>query len=398
VWQCAKHHDSPPPPPDPNVVAAAQSKANKEAAAYSNVIGHGNTTTPLGSQIYTPRVDPTTGATVYDANITLAPGQQQLLDQQNQQNLALGNVAQGMLGQVGSSYNSPVSQSSYPQLQGSLDYSKLPELLGANDLQGAAKNVSDAIYNQQATYLDPQYQQSDTAMRTRLANQGITQGSEAWNNAIDAFNRDKMSNYQSARNAATTGGIGALDTLGRLSLADRAQLAAELGNAGQFRNQASNQGLQQTLALRNQPLNEFNALRSASPVSMPQFNSAQNQMVNPTDISSNVWNAYQGRLNNYNQQQASGNNFLSGLFGLGAAAIPLFSDERLKTDIEPVGTVGDGLGVYNFRYKDSPKKYTGLMAQEVEQVYPEDIVETESGYKAVDVASVLAKQVLRHGR
>jgi hypothetical protein len=414
VVHCGGKGNNAPPPPDPYATANAQTGTNKETAAYNNALLHGNTFTPLGAQTYTSHVDPVTGATIYDANVLLAPDQQKLLTQQNQQNLQLGDTAQGMLGQVQNSYKNPLDVSGLPALQSggpmqtSLDYSKLPALLGANDLQGAAKQVSDALYNQQASYLDPQYSQADTATRTRLANQGITQGSEAWNNAIDAFNRDKAFNYGQARNSAISGGIGALDTLGHLSLADRQQMQNEINTQGGFANQATqavaeaanrarSQGIQEQFALRNQPLNEFNALRSASPVSVPQFNTANTSTTNPADISGNIWNAYQGNLNNYNQQQASSNNFLSGLFGLGSAAI-LHSDVRLKTDVEPVGTIGDGIGLYDFRYKGSPEKYTGVLAQEVERVHPEDVITTRRGTKAVDVAAVLAKQVMRHGR
>lgn len=388
---------SAPPPPDPYATAQAQTQTNQQTAGYNNAITHGNTTTPIGSQTYTPRVDPTTGATVYDQNISLDPKQQQLLDQQTQQNLALGNVAQGMLGQVQNAYqngidtsglpglqaggplntnptvNGPdrigsIDTSGIPGLQGSVDFSNLPGLFGAGDLLGARKQVQDTLYNQQASYLDPQYQQADNALRTRLANQGITEGSEAWRNSVDEFNRDKERNYQSARNAAITGGGSEMSNLAQMALANRGQMANEALSAGNFRNAANQQGfgqaaaragfqnnardsavsealaragfgntaigqqadsanraraqgLQELFATRNQPLNEFNALRSASPVSMPSFGTAQNSTTNPADISGNIWNAYNGNLSAWQQQQQNNNAVLSGLFGLGSAAL-----------------------------------------------------------------------------
>ena len=62
----------------------------------------------------------------------------------------------------------------------------------------------------------------------------------------------------------------------------------------------------------------------------------------------------------------------------------LFSDERLKTDIAPVGKLNDGQNVYRYRYKGDPVPRIGLIAQEVERVRPEAVHTHPSGYKMVD--------------
>ena len=62
----------------------------------------------------------------------------------------------------------------------------------------------------------------------------------------------------------------------------------------------------------------------------------------------------------------------------------LFSDRRLKRDIERIGTRPDGLGVYAFRYLWSPLRHVGVMAQEVLKVKPEAVLTTPSGFMAVD--------------
>ena len=75
----------------------------------------------------------------------------------------------------------------------------------------------------------------------------------------------------------------------------------------------------------------------------------------------------------------SGGGLLSGLgSGLGA----LFSDERLKEDIAPVGELYDGQKVYSYRYKGDSTPRVGLLAQEVEKIHPEAVVEV-GGFKAV---------------
>jgi hypothetical protein len=59
------------------------------------------------------------------------------------------------------------------------------------------------------------------------------------------------------------------------------------------------------------------------------------------------------------------------------------SDMRLKQDIEQVGALFDGTPVYGYRYKGAPAYHIGLMAQDVEKITPQAVIEI-NGYKAVD--------------
>jgi Chaperone of endosialidase len=90
-------------------------------------------------------------------------------------------------------------------------------------------------------------------------------------------------------------------------------------------------------------------------------------------------------------------NFLGGLLG-GAGAlgslggsgglpslVNMFSDARVKDDIEQVGMLFDGLPVYSFRYKGDITPRIGLMAQDVEKVAPGAVSEFgNTGIKMVD--------------
>ncbi|WP_372573294.1 tail fiber domain-containing protein [Ruegeria jejuensis] len=60
---------------------------------------------------------------------------------------------------------------------------------------------------------------------------------------------------------------------------------------------------------------------------------------------------------------------MGGLFGLAGNAI-IASDIRVKENVSLLSIRPDGLGVYAFDYKGGPSGQVGLMAQEVEQVYP----------------------------
>lgn len=91
----------------------------------------------------------------------------------------------------------------------------------------------------------------------------------------------------------------------------------------------------------------------------------------------------------------SGGDAASTLAGVGTAAagiakiagLFMASDERVKRDIRRVGATDDGLGVYTFRYIDDGPEgpvHLGLMAQEVEKVRPEAVIETPEGVKMVN--------------
>ena len=86
-------------------------------------------------------------------------------------------------------------------------------------------------------------------------------------------------------------------------------------------------------------------------------------------------------------------NLLSGGLNLAGS---IFSDERLKDDVEPVGALYDGTNVYRYRYKGDDTPRIGVLAQEVERTNP-DAVSEHGGYKAVqygratDLSAALAK-------
>lgn len=68
--------------------------------------------------------------------------------------------------------------------------------------------------------------------------------------------------------------------------------------------------------------------------------------------------------------------------GLGAIG-KLFSDERMKENIRPIGELFDGQKVHSFNYKGDPRTQIGLIAQEVEHHSPH-AVDHDHGMKTVD--------------
>ncbi|MDI1265592.1 MAG: tail fiber domain-containing protein [bacterium] len=102
------------------------------------------------------------------------------------------------------------------------------------------------------------------------------------------------------------------------------------------------------------------------------------------NASGNIWNAI-GSIGGMGTSGGGtvGGNAVSGIGSALMSGLAMFSDERLKDDIEKVGELYDGQPVYKYRYIDSPVFQIGLMAQDVEKTAPDNVIEI-GGYKAVN--------------
>lgn len=76
------------------------------------------------------------------------------------------------------------------------------------------------------------------------------------------------------------------------------------------------------------------------------------------------------------------------------AALAVFSDKRLKENLIPVGKGNNGLTIYIGNYTkesglDDGKPHLFLIAQEVQEICPDAVIKTQSGYLAVDYIKAL---------
>lgn len=271
-WICFK--DSPSPPPAPDYAGAAQATAagNRDAAIATTEANRVNQYTPYGSLTYQQTGKSEAGNPLWSAYQTLAPAQQQLLDQQNQTSLGLSSLAGQGLGYVKDALGNKITAASLPA-----------------NMVNAGQTGQDALMAR----FQPQIDQSRAALENKLANQGITLGSEAYNNAMQTQNQSE----NDLRMQAALNGI----------------------NVGQ---NAQNQQLALQTALQNQPLNMLNAVRTGSQVTNPTFTNVPQQQFTPgPDLlgAATAQNGYNMGL--YNSKVAGNNSTMNGLFGLGAAAI-----------------------------------------------------------------------------
>lgn len=199
---------------------------------------------------------------------------------------------------------------------------------------------------------------------------------------------------QSASNLLTQQGNQSKDTL-TAPMVEQAQLGnltTGLNTAGMSQTDLQNQ-LNANVASYNYgqmlPWNELSMYSSAiNGTGMPtSTTTSQPYFSNPTaNVLSGISAAGTATAAASALAQAAG---YSGLFMGGSA---LFSDEKLKTNIQKVGETDTGLPLYMFRYKGEPpmSRHLGLMAQDVEKVRPEAIGYMPGGIMMVDYEKALA--------
>lgn len=332
-----------PPAPDPVATAAAQTAANKETAIANARLNNVNQYTPYGSLLYTEEAGPE-GTPKFTSRINLSPEQQQILDYQNQGDIGTAKLGVDQLGRISNAVASPYS------------YSGLPEVFGGGDQAEAIKRAEQAINSR----MDEQFGRDEEALRTRLINQGIGQGSQAYQREFDTLNRAKTD----ARQQAILGGQQYGNTAYNESLARRQQAIQEYDTQ------------------RNAPLNEYSALISGTQIKNPTFNSPSYAGAQAGDIQGATQNAYQAAVNAANAKAATSNANISGLgsfLGTGASIFAR-SDVNSKKDITPIG-VANGHKLYEFSYKDGlglPEgRFQGVMAQDVKEYAPEAVIEID---------------------
>lgn len=303
---------SPPPPPDYAAAAQQTAQGNLDVAKYTTAANRVNQVGPDGSLTYSQSPQTTFDQAGYDkaladyqakiasagrfgaiampgtaptrdqftktndiwtATQTLSPEQQALKDKQNQMSLSYADLGQQGIKVAGGLLGNP-----------QIDESKLAQMP-----QNAGMNTQQAMMQR----LQPQLDRENTQSDAQLANQGIMQGSEAYNNAKTLLGQ----NQNDRLNNAAIQGI-------------------------QTDMQARNQGIANQSSIMNQPMNMINALRTGSQVTPQNYvNPAQMATVAGPDMSGAMQGMYNAQVGNVNAQNAQSAGMMQGAVTLGAAAL-----------------------------------------------------------------------------
>lgn len=436
-------------PKEPDYVGAAreQGRQNILAAQENARLNRVGTNNQFGSTSWSGN-----DRDGWTLNTSLNPEQQRLQQQQNQFATQGNQYAADALTRYGQTAGTGIDRTGYnprttsvtaPALQRnltspgvsqmSLDTAGLADLPGANDFSGDRRRVEDAYYQQSMRTLDPQFQQQEDAMRTRLLNSGIREGSAAWQKSWDDFSRGRSNAYADARDRSIINAgqeqsrmlndasniraqqFGERTTQGQFANeAAGQQLDAELARLG-FYNDASNTDFSRALAnaqlgneQRDSQFSEDLASRGVNmqelqsllgmiqgPTGQPNMaNAGGGQGIEPVDYMGALQSQYGGAMNRYNNRVASANSTNQSAAALGAALIAAFSDRRLKTDITRVGTLPNGLPTYSFRYLWDERPRLGVMSDDVRVYMPSAVIVHESGYDMVDYGAIGAAHLL----
>ncbi len=512
-----------PTPPSPTQTAGAQTAENIGTATANAYLGNVNQVTPFGSLTY----DQTGTHTVtgpdgelhevptFTATQTLSPDQQQIANSMTWANQNLAELAGNRAWAMNDYLRQDIDTSTLPQggsadnlvdraqrqtvgaperamhqindagniqrgtswhtqgLNDSVDGQQMqtgfadvggPTRSYGGDYSADRQRVEDAVMSR----VQPQLDRDREALRTQLVNQGIREGSEAYDRAMERADQQSVDARMQAvlaggqeqsrlddmtarragfENSAQAQAYG--QAQGRAAFGNQArqdQMSADVMQAGfgnqtaaqrfgqelqgrQFANQAQNQqftqnavsrdtanaaaaqnnaadmaaagfnndvigqnmnermaiegrrdadrtaALNETFALRNQPINEISALLGTGQLQTPQFVPTASPSIPTTNTAGLTMDAYNQQMQAYQTQNANRQSMLGGLLGLGgslgAAAI---SDRRMKRDIRLVGESG-GLNVYEYRYEWDDTRRRGFMADEVAQVRPDAVIQ-----------------------
>ena len=263
-------------------------------------------------------MDKTYSVPIFEKTVTLSPEQQAIKAQQDAASLNLSTLGNNLTGTLGS------------QLTGNFK-------LDNNSTEGR-------LFDLGRKRLDPMFAEQRAAMDAKLAAQGINLGSKQY----DTAQRQQVQGQNDAYN--------------QLLLSGRGQAA------------------QEQLTEDNQRINQISALLNGGQVSQPNFTGANMPTIPTTDYAGIEQQAYQNKLQAWQQQQAMAGQAIGGLFSLGAGMI---SDRRMKKNIKRIGWADNGLPIYSFEYIMGGPVQIGLMAQDVENLHPEAVVEVE-GIKTVN--------------
>lgn len=94
-------------------------------------------------------------------------------------------------------------------------------------------------------------------------------------------------------------------------------------------------------------------------------------------------------LNGQVQAQAARSSAISGTIGNATAIAGVaFSDARVKEDVQRVGALPNGLPVYTFAYIWGGPRRIGVMAQEVQERFPDAVAKGSDGILTVDYSRI----------
>lgn len=359
----------PPPPPDYSSMAEKTAASSQEAQTRADWANRPDQITPWGAQKWESQamVDPATGKTVtkWVQNTTVDPKMQEALDAQQNVDNAKSQLAQAQIGRAGEAMANPFD---WDGLQaGGKSVATRETDPNAYMTSGAGQGIMGSLgktnvmqaggdlgrqRTEQALMarMQPQNQQAQAALEGKLANMGLTRGSEAWNremqrlgdtqsrqafDAMQTAGQEQQRNYQMElqgqgqqfqqdlagaqfQNSAQAQGFGQgmsqnQQNFGMMSGANQQNFQQDM-QASQYQNTLRQQQIAEQMQKRAMPLNEMNALLTGAQVAMPtmpSFNTSQS--AGGVNYSGAAKDQYSAGMDAYNAKQQQNQALMSGI-------------------------------------------------------------------------------------
>ena len=369
-----KSSPKPTPAPDPVATAAAQTGMNINTAVANSYMQNANETSPTGSVSYTTGAmqtitDPNTGQSyqvpTFNRDVKLSEGQQGIFNTNEQLQQQLSNIGLNQANRVGDILGTPVNFNNAQQVS-------MPDIqtkLGPADYETARKDVEQATMSR----ANPMLNNAKLALDSKLVAEGHQRGTPAYNEAMNEWGQQ----YNDATMQAILAGGQEQSRLFGMDL-QRAGFQNQAAQQ-QFANQGAKRAtdIQESMLLRQTPLNEINSLMAGSQISMPQFSAYNSGQVANTDYGGYVYKGADINAQNWRQQTAAdaqGDAAMWGALGSLGGGLLSRSERHVKRDIELIGEHPSGLPWYRFNYiwdgPDEPPR-EGVMFDEVMVMKPE---------------------------
>lgn len=323
-----------PTPPDPYKTASAQSTANAQDATAQAALNNVNQYTPYGSttysqtgtQLITNPDGSTTTVPTFTSTQKLSPAEQNLFNQQTQLGSQENTVAKNALTNIGGVLSNPLTGGQLPGLKESLGATPAMQTgynqggsianqygsggqiqsgvgvqqagtgfgqtqnnvsyMSNQDFSGETNDATNAVLAR----LQPSMAQSTAALQSQLANQGVTAGSSAYN--------DAMLQQAGANNDLRLGAVQTGDQ-------EQQALFGEAAQQNQLFNAAQQQDYNQQQGRGMFGLNAM-AQNNAANLAAGQFTNAAQQQGNSQNAQAAAfYDAAQGQQNSENAQQAA---------------------------------------------------------------------------------------------
>ncbi|WP_249343615.1 tail fiber domain-containing protein [Delftia sp. PE138] len=235
----------------------------------------------------------------------------------------------------------------------------------------------EELAGQAAADVSQAYESSKRTQNAEMARMGINPADGKYGAASNALAAGEALAMATGKNSART----AARAEGR-ALTDRAQTA--LAGYPAMGMQTTGQGAGFGTAAQMAANNGLAGLNSG-------YGQAGGMAGQMGSNATSMWGAQANHQANMQSNESVGG-LLGGLGGAaaGLAKLGVFSDRRLKADVERIGVdERTGLPLYEFAYTAEPgRRYVGVMADEVLERFPDAVLLDESGFMRVDYSAL----------